>query len=77
MIDPSVISSYVLNSLILALIFTVPLLIGQDARRRGLSWTGTVVWALVSLALFPIGVGLYLLFGRPSGWPDAANQGRS
>ena len=66
MIDPGVLSSHILNFFVLALIFAVPLLIGRDARKRGLSWIDTLIWILASLVLFPIGIGLYFLFGRPS-----------
>ena len=74
MIDPGVLSSHIFNFLVFALILTVPLLIGRDARQRGLSWIDTLVWILASLVLFPIGIGLYFLFGRPPARADSARK---
>jgi len=62
----SVTLAYLLNWFILIVIVTVPILVGVDARKRGLSWTDTMVWVLVSTFLFPIGLVLYFLRGRPS-----------
>jgi len=54
------------NWLILAIDIVVALLVGRDARRRGLSWPYTIMWVAISFFLFfPIGVGLYFWLGRP------------
>ncbi len=62
MIDPKVLLCYILNWFFLSVIVAVAFLVGRDARRRGLSWRATILWVLVSIFLFP--VGLYLLIGR-------------
>ncbi len=71
MIDPGVRLAQALNWLTLAtavLVATVvPALVLHDARRRGDSYAHALGWAFLTLALLPIGAGLYLLLGRHSG----------
>ncbi len=74
MVDSKVMLAHVLNWLIIIVIVTVALLVGRDARKKGRSWTGTIVWVLVSIFLFPIGVGLYFFLGRPQGRSHAADD---
>lgn len=74
MIDSKVMLAYVLNWLIIFVVIMVALLVGRDARKKGHSWTGTMVWVLVSICLFPIGVGLYFFLGRPQGRSHAADD---
>jgi hypothetical protein len=54
-----------LNFFILALDIAVAILIGRDARNKGLNWSQTIMWSLISLLFFPIGTGLYFWLGRP------------
>jgi uncharacterized membrane protein len=54
-----------INWLILAIDIVVTLLVGRDARRRGLGWPYTIMWVAISFCLFPIGIGLYFWLGRP------------
>lgn len=55
----------IVNWLILALDAAVAILVGRDARNKGLSWSQTIMWVVISFCLFPIGVGLYFWLGRP------------
>ncbi len=66
--DSATLLTYALNGITLATLLiamAAAALIGRDARRRGLSRTRALAWVLLSLILLPIGVGLYLLLGRP------------
>ncbi len=66
-IDPAVLLAAVVNSLLAAVGVGAITLVGRDARRRGLSWAGTLGWVLVALFLFPLGLGLYLLARHQTG----------
>ena len=55
----------IINWLILAAIIAVSVyFVGRDAWKRGRSWPETAAWTLVSVAIFPIGFGLYFLLRR-------------
>ncbi len=40
------------------------LVVGRDARSKGLPWSEVVAWTVVSTVTFPFGLGLYFLW-RP------------
>ena len=67
MTDSCVVLAQALNGVTFGIILlglvVVPVAVGRDARRKGLSWRRTIVWMLAALALLPIGAGLYLLLG--------------
>jgi hypothetical protein len=71
--DTCVLLAQVLNWVTLGIILlglvVVPVAVGRDARRSGLSWKRTGAWVLASLVLLPIGAGLYLLLGCRREWP--------
>lgn len=54
-----------MNSIILFLDMAIAIVVGRDARNKGLAWSQTVMWATLSFCLFPIGTGLYFWLGRP------------
>jgi hypothetical protein len=67
--DAGVLLGRVLNLATLAVglvvAVSVPMLVIRDARQRGVSRARALGWGLVALALLPVGLGLYLLLGRP------------
>ncbi len=67
-VDAGIRLAQVLNGVTLIIVLVVavavPLLVMRDGRRRGLTWLQAAGWGLVSLALLPLGLGLYLLLGR-------------
>ena len=53
------------NFLVLFVILAiVPLRVVRDARSKGLSKTDQIIWAIISVGLFPIGLLLYLLVAK-------------
>jgi uncharacterized membrane protein len=67
-------TAQIINWLILAAIVVIACVIGRDARHRGLPLSRAVGWFLLTLFLFPIGIALYLLVGRPKS-PKAEDKG--
>lgn len=57
--------AWIINWLILAGVVVVACFVGRDGRRRGLPLSRSIGWFLLTLFLFPIGIALYLLVGRP------------
>ena len=49
---------------LLAALAVAAILVGRDARKKGLSWLESIGWGAVTLFIFPIGLGLYLLLRR-------------
>ena len=54
-----------MNCIIQSLDMATAYLVGQDARNKGIAWSQTLMWSLISLLFFPIGTGLYFWLGRP------------
>lgn len=70
MVASSTLLTRVLDALALAIVLViaigVPVLVAGDARRRGDSWARALRSGLATLALLPLGLGLYLLLGQPA-----------
>ncbi len=60
----SILIAQIVNFAILGAIMALSCWIGWDARRRGLSWMAVIGWATLTLFMFPIGLGLYLLLEK-------------
>lgn len=56
-----VLLSQIVSWVILAALIVAAFLVGRDARRRGHTWLNTIGWAVLTLFIFPIGLGLYFL----------------
>jgi len=70
--NPEIVLAQVVNWLILASVIAASVyFVGQDTRRRALSWPETLAWVVVSIITFPIGFGLYYLLR----WIRPKNQG--
>ena len=56
----------IVNWLILVVpIVVIACLVGRDAKKRRLPLSRVTGWFLLTLLVFPIGIVLYLLVGRP------------
>lgn len=51
----------IVNSII---VIATAVLIGRDARKRGYSWSVVMGWAIRTLFILPLELGLYLSRGR-------------
>lgn len=59
------VTAQIINWMILGFIITgIVFLVVWDARKRGYSRATVVMWVMVSLVLFPIGLLVFLLIGR-------------
>ncbi len=63
-ISAPVLLAQIWNFLILAALVVAAFLVGRDAREKGLSWLESITWGALTLFIFPIGLGLYLLLRR-------------
>lgn len=65
--DPGRLLAGTLDGLTLTILLATTVaavLVGRDARQRGLSRRRAVGWALLTFVVLPIGASLYLLLGR-------------
>ena len=60
----STLLSLIFNFTIICVLLFISLLVYRDAKKHDISTSSALLWAIVSLFTFPIGLVLYVLFGK-------------
>jgi hypothetical protein len=63
-INTATLLAQIINFIIICGLLFIALLVYRDAKSRGISTTSALFWAIVSLLTLPIGLVLYIYFGR-------------